>query len=225
PHAGTKYQREALDRTHAWALRSLSAHKKIGKAGSTATELWGIVQGGREIELREKSAKIIGAMNFDGFGIGGSFDKEDVGEVVACVNRLLPEELPRHFLGIGEPLDILKAVENGCDMFDCVLPTRWGRNGTLMTRYGRMSIENAEFRSDFTPIEDDCSCYSCLHFTRSYLHHLFRAKEMLASTLATIHNLRFMMSFMEEVRSAIREKNYTNFKEKFIASYSKVKTS
>lgn len=232
PQATDAYQREALNRTHAWAQRSLLEHKKIVNASelnsskqslgrSEDVQLWGIVQGGRSEELRKESARVVGSMGFDGFGIGGSFDKDDMSTAVRWVNEILPEDKPRHLLGIGEPLDILAAVENGIDTFDCVTPTRWGRNGTLMTKNGRISIENAQFRRDFSPIESGCDCYTCANFTRAYVHHLFKAKEMLAATLASVHNLRFMMRMMEEVRKTINDGSYKTFRTNFESKYSK----
>jgi len=225
PQATEKYQRESVERTHNWAKRSLLHHKKLTSteelsSSHRATQsLFGIVQGGRIKELRQESARIIGGMDFDGFGIGGSFDKDDMGDALRWVNEILPEEKPRHLLGIGEPLDILAAVENGIDTFDCVLPTRFGRNGTLLTKNGRISIENAGFRRDFTPIEPDCDCDTCKNYTKAYLHHLFRAHEMLAGTLATIHNLHFMMRLMEEIRMAIANDSYKAFYSNFEQLY------
>ena len=233
PHASDAYQRLGLTRTHAWAERSLLEHKKLTLFGSLAPkqELWGIVQGGRSEELRKESAHIIGTMGlarmadgsltggFDGFGIGGSFDKEDMGAAVRWVTEILPEDRPRHLLGIGEPLDILSAVENGVDMFDCVSPTRWGRNGTIITRNGRISIENAQYRRDFSPIEPDCDCCTCVNSSRAYVHHLFRAKEMLAATLATIHNLRFMMRLMHDIRTTINNGSFQTFRTQFDSTY------
>src|ERR1035437_2305820 len=151
--------------------------------------LFGIVQGGREESLRKKSAKIISETNVDGkysdgFGIGGSFAKEDMSTAVKWVNEILPEEKPRHLLGIGEPEDLFMGVENGVDLFDCVSPTRLGRNGTIYTKFGKIIIMNKKFRDDFAPIENDCACYTCKNYTRSYIAHLFHGKEMLAGTLA-----------------------------------------
>ena len=133
-------------------------------------------------------------------GIGGSFEKEDMGNAVRWVNEILPENKPRHLLGIGEPIDLILGIENGIDTFDCVVPTRLGRNGTIYTKYGRMIITNAEFRKDFSPIQADCECYTCLHYSRAYVAHLFRAKEMLAGTLASIHNLHFLTKIVADTR-------------------------
>src|SRR3989339_2268997 len=193
PMEDLKYQEEALERTHNWAEKSLSEHKRLG--GEQA--LFGIVQGGRDEKLRKKSAKFMSSLDFAGFGIGGSFAKEDMSTAVRWVNEILPEEKPRHLLGIGEPEDLIAAIENGCDLFDCVAPTRMARNGTLYTSRGRINITNAKFADDFSQIQKNCGCYACQNFTRAYLAHLFRAKEILASTLASIHNLYFIINLVK----------------------------
>jgi len=190
--------------------------------------LFGIVQGGREESLRKKSAKIISEMNidgeyFDGFGIGGSFAKEDMSSAVKWVNEILPEEKPRHLLGIGEPEDLFMGIENGVDLFDCVLPTRLGRNGTIYTKNGKIIITNKKFRDDFKPIEKDCGCYSCKNYTKSYIAHLFHGKEMLAGTLASIHNLYFINHLVGQIRQAILDDNFFEFKKEFFKNYLKVK--
>ncbi len=209
------YQRQAMERTHRWAARSLAEHQKLG--GPQA--LYGIVQGGRFEDLRRESARTIATMPFDGFGIGGSFDKKDVGSAVRWVNEILPEEKPRHLLGIGEPEDLFLAIENGCDTFDCVAPTRLGRTGLLYTERGKLNIKNSACASEYFAIQADCACYTCATFTRAYLHHLFDAKEMLAATLATIHNLHFLVSLMERIRESIIGQEFTSFKERFTAGY------
>jgi queuine tRNA-ribosyltransferase len=181
--------------------------------------LFGIVQGGRSEELRKKSAKVISEMDFDGFGIGGSFAKEDMSTAVKWVNEILPEEKPRHLLGIGEPEDLFMGIENGVDLFDCVLPTRLGRNGTIYTKSGKISITNKKYRDDFTPIEDDCECYSCKGYTRAYIAHLFHGKEMLAGTLASIHNLYFITNLVAKIRQSILNDNFFEFKKEFLEKY------
>jgi queuine tRNA-ribosyltransferase len=225
PQATYEYQNEALERTHRWAKRSLEAHEKLDTENVQA--LFAVIQGGRHEDLRKKSAETLAQMEtengsqFDGFGIGGSFDKDDIGTAVAWVNESLPENKPRHLLGIGDPLDILGAVENGCDLFDCVAPTRIGRNGTLYTHTGTINILNSKFRKDFTPIESICNCYTCKNYTRAYLAHLFRGKEILANTLASIHNLYFIVNFVKEIRTSILEERFEEFKKDFVKSYSK----
>jgi queuine tRNA-ribosyltransferase len=144
-------------------------------------------------------------MDFDGFGIGGSFNKEDIGKAVRWVNEILPEEKPRHLLGIGEPGDLVEAIRNGCDTFDCVAPTRMARNGALHTKNGRINILNAKFKKDFGPIDTDCNCYTCKNYTKAYVAHLFRAEEMFAATLASIHNLAFVTKLVDEERRKILE--------------------
>jgi queuine tRNA-ribosyltransferase len=227
PAESLRYQEEALDRTHAWAKRSLDFHK----SKNVPQALFGIVQGGREETLRKKSAEFIGNMDFDGFGIGGSFAKEDMSTAVKWVNEILPEDKPRHLLGIGEPEDLFMGVENGVDFFDCVAPTRNARNGTLYTVNGKINIMNAEFKNDFEPIEKECGCYTCKNpapseaegfrsgFTRAYLSHLFRSKEMLAGTLATIHNLYFITNLVANMRKSIINGTFYDFKKEFLTLY------
>jgi queuine tRNA-ribosyltransferase len=237
PDAPYEYQKEAMGRTHRWAARCYEYHKSMsGKACSKIKDevfflnpkpstlnpaLFGIVQGGRFEDLRKFSAKKIGVMDFDGFGIGGSFDKDDMGTAVKWVNKILPEEKPRHLLGIGEPADLFTAVENGCDLFDCVSPTRRGRNGSLYTAHGLINILNAKFTTDFSPIEKNCACYVCQNYTCSYLAHLFRSKEIFANTLATIHNLYFIVNLVARIRQSILDGNFSEFKEEFLRSYSR----
>jgi queuine tRNA-ribosyltransferase len=215
PAEDLKYQEEALERTHRWAERCLIEHKKLG--GEQA--LFGIVQGGRDKNLRQKSSEIISSMDFDGFGIGGSFAKEDMSSAVKWVNEILPEEKPRHLLGIGEPEDLFMGIENGVDLFDCVLPTRLGRNGTIYTKYGKIIITNTKYRNDFTKIEDDCECYSCKNYTRSYIAHLFHGKEMLAGTLSSIHNLYFIVNLVKKIRQSIINDTFYEYKKEFLQNY------
>jgi queuine tRNA-ribosyltransferase len=181
--------------------------------------LFGIVQGGRDESLRKKSAKFISSLDFDGFGIGGSFAKEDMSTAVKWVNEILPEEKPRHLLGIGEPEDLFMGIENGVDLFDCVLPTRLGRNGTIYTKSGKIIITNTKFRNDFSPIEKDCECYTCQNYTKAYVAHLFHGKEMLAGTLASIHNLHFLVNLVKKIRQSIFEDKFFEFKEEFLKRY------
>jgi len=249
PAEDLRYQEEALGRTHAWARRSLEEHERLSAgrkaslAGSLSASaeaalplgssakgtsrnatflpaLFGIVQGGRDENLRKKSAQFIGGLDFDGFGIGGSFAKEDMSSAVKWVNEILPGEKPRHLLGIGEPEDIFSAVENGCDLFDCVAPTRNARNGTLYTRHGKINIANAKYREDFSPIESDCECYTCKNYTAAYVAHLFRGKEMLAGTLATIHNLYFIIHLVKRIRESILNDTFFDYKTQFLQGYS-----
>lgn len=219
------YQRQAMDRTHRWAMRSLVRHNELDTDKKQA--LFGVVQGGRFEDLRAESAKILAEMKtdkgdmFDGFGIGGSFTKNDLGKTLQIVNSILPENKPRHLLGIGEPIDFFLGVENGCDTFDCVAPTRIARNGGLHTKQGRINIKNAEHRESLEPIESDCDCYTCKHYTRSYLSHLFRSDEMLGGTLASIHNLYFINKLVEDIRQSLINENFYEFKDEFLKGYYK----
>ncbi len=223
PTEERRYQEEALMRTHAWAKRSLEFHQSKPNAARQA--LFGIIQGGRDEELRKKSAHEIANMRasngvaFDGFGIGGSFEKDDLHSAVAWVNAELPEDKPRHLLGIGEPEDLFMGVENGVDLFDCVAPTRNGRTGTLYTSNGKMHITNTAYQADFTPVEEGCGCYTCTNFTRAYLAHLFRSKEMLGGTLASIHNLYFLVHLVARMRESIINGTFFEFKETFFKTY------
>lgn len=200
---------------------SATPPRKGGDEPKFPQALFGIVQGGRSEKLRKQSADIIGAMDFDGFGIGGSFAKEDMSTAVKWVNEVLPEEKPRHLLGIGEPEDLFMGVENGVDLFDCVAPTRIARNGTLYTRNGKINMMNAKFVKDFTPIEDGCACYTCTHYTRAYVSHLYRSKEMLAGTLGSIHNVYFINKLVMDMRNAILNDTFFDFKEEFLKGYLK----
>lgn len=217
PTENERYQDEALSRTHAWAKRSLEFHK----SKNTPQALFGIVQGGRSEVLRKKSAEAIGSMDFDGFGIGGSFAKEDMSTAVKWVNEILPEGKPRHLLGIGEPEDLFMGVENGVDLFDCVGPTRIARNGTVFTKSGKINLFNSQYINKFQPIESDCECYTCKGYTLAYLSHLFRAKEMEAATLASIHNIYFITHLVDQMREAILNNNFTEFKNQFLKNYAK----
>jgi queuine tRNA-ribosyltransferase len=253
PHAKKEYLREAMERTHRWAMRCVTEHNKFQEKkkkssrerlsdrdwresegifqqkntlvvrenlfSSFRRSLFGIVQGGRYEDLRKESAKTIGKMDFSGFGIGGSFVKEDMATAVKWVNEILPEEKPRHLLGVGEPVDLILGVENGCDTFDCVLPTRLARNGTIYTKNGKINITNAKYKNVFKPIEKDCGCYTCQNYTAAYVSHLFRSKEMLAATLASIHNIYFLNNLMSQIRESILSGTFPKFKEKFLKIY------
>ncbi len=222
PLAPIEYQKEAINRTHAWAKRSLDEHKRLGVSSATGEQqaLFGVVQGGAYEDLRKESATVLGAMDFDGYGIGGSFTKEDMATAVRWVNEILPENKPRHLLGIGEPIDMLLAIENGIDTFDCVAPTRIARNGGLYTYDGRININNAEFKNDMSPVSDNESWYT--HgYTKAYLSHLFHSDEMLAATLASIHNLKFITQLVDDARAHLEKGTFMKFKEDFINRYYK----
>jgi queuine tRNA-ribosyltransferase len=224
PEAPPAYQRAALERTLRWGKRCLDFHLETKFPSGKGQALFGIVQGGRIEELRRFSARETAKLDpvrpnglgrsggFDGFGIGGSFNKEDIGRAVRWVNEELPEEKPRHLLGIGEPADIIEAIENGCDTFDCVAPTRMARNGALWTKTGRINILNAKYKNDFSPIDEGCDCYTCQNYTKAYVCHLFRAKEMFAAALASIHNLSFIARLIKETRQAILDGKFEQYK-------------
>jgi queuine tRNA-ribosyltransferase len=222
PLAPIEYQREAIDRTHAWAARSLAEHKRLGVSEATGEmqALYGVVQGGAYEELRKESARALSAMDFDGYGIGGSFTKEDMGTAVKWVNEILPEQKPRHLLGIGEPLDMLLAIENGVDTFDCVAPTRIARNGAMYTNDGRINLFNVQYKNDMSPVSDDETWYTH-KYTKAYLSHLFRSDEMLAATLASIHNLKFLTTLCEDARTHLLAGTFMEFKDAFIKQYYK----
>jgi len=205
PDAPYDKHEASLERTSRWAKRCLERHSAAleKKEAPEDQALFGIVQGGRHEALRKRSAREIAGLEFSGFGIGGSFDKEDMGTAVRWVNEILPEDKPRHLLGIGEPQDIVEAVKNGCDTFDCVAPTRAGRTGTLYTSKGKINIKNAAFRNSFERIDPACDCYTCSNFTRAYLSHLYRNGEMLAGVLGTIHNLKYIIGVTKSLRESI----------------------
>lgn len=221
PMASYEYQKEALARTERWAHRCIARHNELDPKNQQA--LFGVVQGGRFQDLREQAAQTMAQLPFDGYGIGGSFTKADIGSAVGWVNALLPEDKPRHLLGIGEPEDLFAAVEAGCDLFDCIAPTRMGRHGTLHTLDGRINIKNAKFIDDFSPIDEGCTCYTCAHHTRAYLSHLFRSDEMTAATLASIHNLHFILRLVENMRDALLKDTFFDYKKSFLARYTKNK--
>lgn len=206
PTAPYEYQQEAMDRTHRWAKRSLLAHMRDHNA-YRKQGLYGVVQGGRYPDLRRESARTLANMDFDGFGIGGSFTKEDLGESLRVVNETLPEDKPRHLLGIGEPEDIIAGVHQGVDTFDCVAPTRQGRTGTIYvhTHDGikKLNLKKSEYQHDLGRPDPGCDCYVCANYSRAYLAHLFRAGEMLGGHLTSLHNLYFIVNFTKQLREEL----------------------
>ncbi len=205
-----EYTHQALARTHRWAVRCLEQHEKTRRQYQS---LFGIVQGGAFRELREESARIIGQLPFPGLAIGGSLgkSKKDMHDILDWTIPRLPDEKPRHLLGIGELDDIVQGVRRGVDLFDCAAPTRWARNGALLVPRElstnpeqRINISNAQYAMDARPIDPACGCFTCQHYSRAYLHHLHRARELVYYRLASIHNLYFMMNFMKQVRAAIK---------------------
>lgn len=214
------YQKEAMDRTHRWAERSLKTHRQNIVANKKQA-LFGIVQGGRHEDLRRESAREIASMGFDGIGIGGSFSKEDMlGALSAAVGEL-PEELPRHFLGIGEPGDILEGIANGMDLFDCVAATRIGRHGSIYTKHGIIHLTGEKYKDDFGPLDSEIRVPGTEPFTRAYVAHLIRAKEMLGAIIASTHNVGFILQLVAGARQAILDDRFDEYRENFVRSYYK----
>ena len=220
------YQEQSVARTQAWAVRCLAAHAELTRtrAGQPYQALFGVVQGAQYEDLRRQAARDLAALevggaSFDGFGIGGALEKENLGTIVGWVADELPFDKPRHLLGISEPDDFFAAVAAGADTFDCVMPSRVARTAALYTRDGRFNVNTAANRRAFTPVEEDCDCYTCAHYTRAYLHHLFKAKEMLASTLATIHNERFTVRLVDDIRASIGAGDFDAFRAEFLGRF------
>ncbi|MGE5602694.1 MAG: tRNA guanosine(34) transglycosylase Tgt [Nitrososphaerales archaeon] len=211
-----KYNEAALVRTHAWAARCKAAQKRTDQA------LFGIVQGGVFGDLRAESARTLAAMDFPGYGIGGLSVGETKEQMYATLDLTVPElpaGKPRYLMGVGAPEDIVEGVARGIDIFDCVLPTRSARNAGLLTSQGRLNLHNAKYAADPLPLEIGCDCYTCQNFSRAYLRHLFKAEEILGLHLATVHNIRFMMRLMDQVRSAILDGTFESFRKRFLARY------
>lgn len=181
--------------------------------------LFGVLQGANYEDLRKETAAFLGVMDFDGYGIGGALEKHTLAETINWVNSILPENKPRHLLGISEPDDIFRAIEQGIDTFDCVSPTRVARNGSAYTPFGRINVRGLKYRELFEPIMTDCDCYTCQNYTFAYLNHLLKAKESLAGTLLSIHNERFIIKLVDDIRSSIEDKTFYSFKDRFLADY------
>jgi queuine tRNA-ribosyltransferase len=207
---------QAMERTLAWAKRSKTAK------GDSPGKLFGIVQGATYEDLRLECTKRMVEMDFDGYSIGGVSVGESsnlIYNIIELVAGVLPADKPRYAMGIGYPFDILEAVERGVDMFDCVIPTRYGRNGTAFTSCGKIAIRNAGYAEDFRPLDPQCGCYTCQNFSRAYLRHLFNAKEMLGLILLSLHNVYFFLDLMRDIRQAINEDNFSQFKQMFLLNY------
>ena len=218
PYPATReYMEKSVDRTIRWAKRCLDAHQNKDTQG-----LFGIVQGGEYLDIRERCAKELVAMPFDGYSIGGlsvGEPKEIQNKVLEYTTPFLPKDKPRYLMGVGSPGAILDAVERGVDMFDCVLPTRIARHGTAMTTYGRVIIKNKEYEKDFTPLDSKCDCYCCKNYTKAYLRHLFKANEMLGQRLLSIHNVNYLVKLADNIRQAIKEDRFLEFKEQVYRDY------
>ena len=216
-----RYQEQSVTRTQAWAVRCINEHRRLTaeRAGRPYQALFAVVQGAQYEDLRRRASRDLVPLGFDGYGIGGALEKHNLGTIVRWVCEELPEARPRHLLGISEPDDMFTAIENGTDTFDCVSPSRVARNGQLYSTTGRMNVTNARFRRDFCPPDDGCDCYTCGHYTRAYLHHLFKAKEMLSATLSTIHNERFVVRLVDRIRQSIADGTFAEFRSDFLGSY------
>ncbi len=217
PYPATyEYAKHSMERTVRWALRSLRART------SDRTAIFAIIQGGVYEDLRMKCVELLSELPFEGFAIGGlsvGEPKEEMYRITKLVAPNLPFEKPRYLMGVGKPEDILEAVEAGVDMFDCVIPTRNARNGTLFTSKGKINIKAAKFKSDFSPPDPDCDCYTCKNFSKAYLRHLYVSGELNAAVLNTIHNLHFYAKLMENIRRAIKAGEFSEFKKEFLSNY------
>ena len=212
------YNEEALQRTHAWAERSLNVKKRSDQA------LFGIVQGGVFPDLRVRSAEFLSSFEFSGIAVGGlsvGETKQEMYAILETIDPILPQDKPRYLMGVGSPDDIVEGVMRGMDIFDSVLPTRMARNRAALTRKGRINLRNLPYAKDARPIEEECGCYTCRSFSRAYLRHLIVAKEMLASTLLSIHNLRMLADLTNDLRQAIEGGKLENFVKGFRAEYQK----
>ncbi len=217
PYPATKeYVARSTERTLRWAARGLQAHTRKDQA------LFGIVQGGAYQDLRYHAAKELAKMDFQGYSIGGTSigePKEICYSMMKDAVTFLPPDKPRYLMGVGSIDYILEGIQNGIDMFDCVLPTRLARHGALMTSHGRVNIQRAQYKEDFTPLDPDCDCYTCTHYTKAYLHHLYKAGEDFGKTLNSIHNIRFLIRLVEGARKAIQEDRFLEYKEAIYAAY------
>jgi queuine tRNA-ribosyltransferase len=211
------YLKNSVERTLRWAKRGLLAHRNPNQM------LFGIVQGGAHQDLRAYSAKETVKLNFDGYSIGGvANDHESKEEMYAAIDYsipYLPEDKLRYLMGIGEPIDLIEGVIRGVDLFDCVSPTRLARHGHALTKYGKINLKNASFKDDFTPISKECDCYACKSYTKAYIRHLITADETFGSRLLSIHNIRFLVHLMEEIRDAIRKDELLVFRDNFVENY------
>ena len=217
PYPATETQAaESMRLSLRWAERSRAEFDRLGNRNA----LFGIVQGGMYEGLRDESLAGLMEIGFDGYAIGGlsvGEPKDEMRRVLEYVAPRLPQTRPRYLMGVGTPEDLIHGVDAGVDMFDCVMPTRNARNGLLFTRYGDVKIRNARYREDTAPLDETCSCYTCRHFTRAYLHHLYRTGEILASILNTTHNLHFYLTLMAELRAAIERGNFAETAARLLA--------
>ena len=221
------YQERSVQRTHEWAIRCVAEHRRRRAANpdKPPQALFGVVQGAQYEDLRRQATRgltqIVGddGIGFDGYGIGGALEKQNLATIVGWVTSELPDDKPRHLLGISEPDDLFDAVAAGADTFDCVSPSRVARNAAVYSSGGRFNVTNARYRRDFTPIDAECDCYTCANYTRAYLHHLFKAKEILSATLCTIHNERFVVRMVDQIRAAIRTGEFDELRSDVLGRY------
>lgn len=215
------YQVSSLSRTQAWADRCVAELDRLRRDNPDRPyqALFAVIQGAQHEDLRRATARDLGDQAFDGFGIGGAIEKDKLGEIVRWVNEELPEDKPKHMLGISEPDDIFVAIENGVDTFDCVSPTRVGRNGAFYTHEGRMNIQGAKYKEDFNPLIKDCKCYTCKHYTRAYIRHLINAKEILGMTLLSLHNEHFIIKLVDDIRDSIEDGSFHALKKSWLKRY------
>ncbi len=215
-----KYQEEALERTHRWAERSLKEFRQLGEQDDRPYQaLFGVLQGANYEDLRRETAQKLGSMDFDGYGIGGAIEKSQLGQIVRWCTEELPADKPKHLLGISEPDDIFEAIENGVDTFDCVSPTRVARNGSAYTLDGRFNIKAARYAEDFSQLDPDCDCYTCQNYTRAYINHLYKAKEILAAILVSSHNEHFIIKLVDDIRASIKNDSFSKLKESWLKRY------
>ncbi len=214
------YQEESLARTHTWAERSLTEMKRLNATTPDYYQaLFGVLQGANYEDLRKQTATWMAERDFDGFGIGGALEKDEMSTIIRWCNEILPENKPRHLLGISEPDDIFAAIEQGIDTFDCVSPTRVARNGSAYTPHGRVNIRGQKYREDFRPVVEGCKCYTCTNYTAAYINHLSRAKESLAGTLLSVHNEYFIIKLVDDIRSSINDGTFYEFRNRFLKDY------
>ena len=220
--ATEKEVHQAMERTHRWAQECYDVHQASPTGAASGQALFGIVQGGTFEALRDESAHAISEIPFHGYAVGGlavGENKEDMYRFTGQVTELLPQDKPRYLMGVGSPEDLVEGVARGIDMFDCALPTRVARNGSLFTPEGRVDITKARYAEQQGPLDETCDCYTCQNYSAAYLRHLFRAKELLGLRLASIHNLRFVLSLMERIRVAILEDRFGAFQREFMDAY------
>ena len=222
------YQEESLARTHAWAQRCLDEHRRLtlqDSPGRAPQALFGVVQGAHYEDLRRQACRGLESLRdpdgrgFDGYGIGGALEKQNLATIVGWCTEELPDDKPRHLLGISEPDDLFAAIAAGADTFDCVSPSRVARNAAVYSPDGRYNITGARYKRDFTPLDAECDCYTCAHYTRAYIHHLFKAKEILAAPLCTIHNERFIIRLVDRIRDAIGAGDFDALRDDFLGRY------